>query len=99
MTPEFQAALDSKMLSFREWSASRAFNSCRLVQYWGPDLGGAIDIQLEEIEDQISGLFCEGFYVDWAQTRECIVLRVWEHGGPEPEWQDAFAETPILTYR
>jgi hypothetical protein len=99
MSPEFQAALDSKMFSFREWSSSRAFDSCRLVQYCGHDFCSAIDVSLEDIEDQISGLFCEGFYVDWAQSHECVVLRVWEYGGPEPKWVDVFAETPILTYR
>jgi hypothetical protein len=38
---------------------------------------------------------CEGFYVDWAAHERRIFLRVWEFGGPEPEWSTVFAERPL----
>ena len=37
----------------------------------------------------------EGFYVDWTEHENRLYLRVWEFGGPEPEWSKVFAEVPL----
>ena len=51
-----------------------------------------------DVEARIEGLVCEGFYVDWAEHESRLFLRVWEFGGPEPDWPSVFcgAITPSL---
>jgi hypothetical protein len=38
----------------------------------------------------------EGFQVDWSERQQRVYLRVWEFGGPEPEWPKVFAEQPLV---
>jgi len=96
MTPEFQAKLDTKLKEYRSWAHGRSVAVGRLVQYCGLQFMGAVDVAPEELEEQISGLVCEGFHVDWAEHNERTYLRVWEHPGPEPSWDLTFAEKDLL---
>ena len=59
--------------TFRRWAQGRDVSVCRLVQYVGVDLLGAIDVPLGEVESQIEGLVCEGFLVAWAQLCRVII--------------------------
>jgi hypothetical protein len=95
MDDQFRAKLDAKLAEYRAWSTGRDLASCRLVHYCGVDLGGAKSLHATEVESEIEGLVCEGFYVDWAEHENRLYLRVWEFGGPEPEWSKVFAEVPL----
>ena len=77
MNFEFQTKLDDKIKEFRFWVDGRSVAVARLVQYSGIEFLGAIDVAPKELEEQIVGLQCEGFYVDWAEHNERIYLRVW----------------------
>ena len=92
MDDNFRAKLGSQLDAFRNWSRGRDLGSCRLVQYLGVEMLGAIDVPLGHVESQIEGLICEGFSVDWAQDGSRMYLRAWEFGGPEPPWSKVFAE-------
>jgi hypothetical protein len=92
---DFRARLDAKLDTYREWFAKRKISNCRLVQFCGVEMIGALDIPLSEIQDRIEGLLCEGFYVDWAEDRGRLYLRVWEYGGPEPDWPNVFREESL----
>ena len=95
MTDAFHAKLQCKIADYHTWAAGRRLSGCRLVHYCGVDLLGAQDLLLTEVEASIAGLVCEGFYVDWAEDQGQLFLRVWEFGGPEPEWPKVFAEQPL----
>jgi hypothetical protein len=95
MDEQFRAKLDAKMAEYRDWSEGHALPLCRLVQYVGVDLVGAKSLPLSEVESEIEGLVCEGFYVDLAEHENRLYLRVWEFGGPEPDWSKVFAEVPL----
>lgn len=96
MNDDFHSKLESKLSAFREWSAGRKLSGCRLVHYCGVDLVGAQDVPPDEIESRLQGLVCEGFYVDWAEHNSRLYLRVWEFGGPEPDWAKVIAEQPLM---
>ena len=95
MDEQFRAKLNAKLAEYRGWSAGRNLSSCRLVQYCFGDLLGAISLSMDEVEPEIEGLVCEGFYVDWAEHEGRLYLRAWEYGGAEPEWPKVFAEVPL----
>jgi hypothetical protein len=95
MDERFRARLKSSIAEYRAWSAGRALSTCRLVQYCGVDLVGAKSPALADVEREIEALICEGLNVDWEAHRSCLYLRVWESGGPEPEWSNVFAEVPL----
>jgi hypothetical protein len=95
MNDAVRSKLQSQLAAFRDWSAGYELSACRLVRYCGVDLLGALDIPPNEIESRIEGLICEGFYVDWAEHRGRLYLRVWEYGGPEPDWAKVFSEQPL----
>ena len=96
MDENFKSRLDVKLGEFRGWFREHQTQSCRLVQYCGVDLVGALDIPVQDIESQIERLVCEGFYVDWTDQAHRLYLRVWEHGGPVPPWSRVFAEQPVV---
>ena len=96
MNFEFQTKLDDKIKEFRFWVDGRSVAVARLVQYSGIEFLGAIDVAPKELEEQIVGLQCEGFYVDWAEHNERIYLRVWEYPGPEPNWELVFEEKDLM---
>lgn len=95
MDEESRAKLDAKLAEFRSWSLGRGLTSCRQVHYCGVDLVGVKSLPLLEVESEIQSLACEGFYVDWREFEDCLYLRVWEFGGPEPQWSKVFAEVPL----
>ena len=95
MTPEFIAKLEAKLLEFHTWSRGRNFSGLRLVQYCGVEMIGAHDINLNEIDDRISGYVREGFYVGWAEQSGRLYLCVWEYPGPVPPWPRVFAEEDL----
>jgi len=88
--------IDSKLAEFNAWFKPKEIISCRLVQFCGNDLVGAIDVSLDEIELQISGLISEGFYVHWKVKAKVLYFKVFEYGGPEPTWENAFSETALI---
>src|SRR4051794_40867247 len=92
MNEAFHEKLLAKLNAFREWSRTRSFEGCRLVQYCGVEKLRAIDVPDEGIEPRIEGLVCVGFFVDWAGHGGRLYLRVWEYDGPEPPWPKVFAE-------
>jgi hypothetical protein len=96
MNSEFQAKLDAKIKEYRSWAHNKSVAVGRLVQYSGSEFLGAVDVAPEELEGQIVGLECEGFYVDWAEYNERIYLRVWEYPGPEPNWDLVFKEKDLM---
>ncbi|MCK7629496.1 hypothetical protein MZ018_16545 [Shewanella sp. JNE10-2] len=81
MNPEFEQKLNRKLAAFDAWANVSTFRECKLVQYCGVDLVGVIDVETDQIVDQITGLLCEGFYVDWKQNGSILYLRVYEFGG------------------
>jgi hypothetical protein len=95
MTEEFRRKLDAKLNTYRDWLRTHNPARCRRVQYCGIELVGASDVPIDEVESRIYGLLCEGFYVDWSDRGDQIVLRIWEFGGPEPDWQKVFNEQHI----
>jgi hypothetical protein len=98
MNGTFRSELNSRLESFRVWAASRSFSGCRLVHYCGADLVGAKDVPSPEVVVQIEELICEGFFVDWSDNNDRLYLRVWEFGGPEPDWAHVFAEKSLLGF-
>lgn len=95
MTPEFQQKLASRISDYRSWAAGKLEWSGRLVKYSGVQFVGAIDLAPDEIEDEITGLTCEGFNVDWNEHDGKVYLRAWEYPGPEPVWHLVFAEEDL----
>ena len=67
----------------------------RLVQYSGIEHIGSISIRPGEVGNQVQGLVCEGFYVKWSVNAGIGYLGVWEHPGPEPEWEMIYAESHL----
>lgn len=96
MTDAFRSKLQTKLSDYRSWSVGRRLSGCRLVQYCGVEMVGAQDVPLAEVESRIESLICRGFYVDWEQHQSRLFLRVWEFGGPEPEWAKVFAEQALI---
>jgi hypothetical protein len=90
MTPEFQQLLDRRLGDYRRWADGRSFSSARLVQYCGYDEPATLDIELSEVEDQITGLICEGYRVDWNIRGERMFLLVWESREEPPPWNEVF---------
>lgn len=95
MNPEVLKRISDAVASYRTWCQDRQFQNCRLVQYCGPDMIGAIDVPVAQIEAQIEGLLAEGFDVDWGSNGNQLYLRVWEFGGAEPDWQSVYAERSL----
>jgi hypothetical protein len=95
MEEAFRARLQAKLDGYQEWARGRTLSRCRLVQYSGVQLAGAHNVPIAEVESLIEQLVCEGFYVDWAEHEGQLVLKVWEFGGPEPEWSKVLDEQPL----
>lgn len=95
MDEAFRAKLQAKLNDYRDWSRGQTFSDCRLVQYCGARLAGAFHVPIAEVEQRIEELVCEAFYVDWAEHNGRLILRVWEFGGPEPQWPKVLAEQPF----
>lgn len=95
MTPEFEKKLNQKLAKYDKWASKNSFSQCRLVQFCGVEFVGAIDVELDQIVNQITGLLCEGFYVDWGIHNNSMYLRVYESGGPEPTWDQTIKEEPL----
>jgi hypothetical protein len=95
MDESFRLNLEAKLNAYREWLRTRSLTGCRWVQYCGIKMLHPIDVPMHEVENRIYELLCEGFYVDWAERGSQLVLRVWEFGGPEPDWDLVFAEQPL----
>ena len=95
MDAAFRSKIEKKLAEYREWSCSRRLSRCRLIHYVGLDLVGAIEIATSEIEAQIEGLVCDGFYVDWEENNGTLYRRVWEFDCPVPDWPSVFAERPL----
>jgi hypothetical protein len=91
MNPDVTKEIAKRLAEYRAWSSHQQFQSCRLVQYYGLDVG-AIDVPRSEIEAQTEGLLAEGFYADWSCHDTRLYLRVWEFGGDEPPWEYVYAE-------
>lgn len=95
MDDAFRSGLQTKLAGYDRWSCGRFFHGCRLIQYCGVEMVGAVDVPLAEVKSQIEGLVCEGFRVDWAEHKDKLYLRVWESDGPEPDWSKVVAEQPL----
>jgi hypothetical protein len=95
LVEQFRAKLDARLAEYRAWLTGRVLLSCRLVHYCSSDLVGAKSLPLDEVEPEIKGLICEGFYVDWAEHEARVYLRVWDFEGAPPEWPKVFAEVPL----
>lgn len=68
-----------------------------MVQYCGPEMIGSLSLEEKEIESRIKALICEGFYVEWNTKEDAsCFLRVWEFGGPEPDWKKVFEEVDLI---
>lgn len=96
MTPEFAAALDAKLQDYRAWAASRSAAVGRLVMYEGVHFMSAIDVPHDELEDEVEGLFCSGYRVDWSEHLHRIYLVAWEEAGPVLPWAQVYAETDLV---
>ena len=83
--------LVQKLAAYRDWIAGRELKSGECVQYCGVECMSIIEVPLKEVEQQITVLMEDALYVDWAEQNSVLYLRVWEHGGPEPEWSKVFA--------
>jgi hypothetical protein len=95
MNLEVTKKIEEKLAAYRTWRTGQQFQTCRLVQYCGSEMIGAIDVSRSEIEAQIQGLLAEGFYADWICHDAKLYLREWEFGGAEPEWRFVYAETDL----
>ena len=95
MTEDFRLRLQAKLAEYRTWSTGRDLSHCRLIHYSGVDLIGSKGLPRHEVEPEIEALLGEGYYVDWAEHQGRLYLRVWESGGPEPDWQKVFDERPL----
>ena len=94
INPDVTKEIAERLAAYRARSSDQQFQSCRLVQYCGPDVG-AIDVPRSEIEAQIEGSVTEGYYVDWSCQNARLYLRVWEFGGDEPAWEYVYAESNL----
>ena len=83
--------LIKKLAVYRTWLEERKLQSRVLVHYSGVSLIGVKELALDDVEKEITGLVEEAFYVDWTEHESKVYLRVWEYGGPEPEWAKVFA--------
>lgn len=97
MTPEFRAQLEAKLVSLRQFVATWPHNlsGARLVQYCAVDFLAAVDFPLEEIERQVTGSVCGGFFVDWICRNQLLYLRVFEFDRPKPSWERVFAQEDL----
>lgn len=95
MAPQLTGKAAAQLEAFRVWRTTHSFPRCRLVQYTGVDLVGALDVEPDDVEPEIAGLLAEGFRVDWLDGGAKIYLRVWEGTGPEPGWPDVIAGRPL----
>ncbi len=82
----------TRLPQYRRWLAEYAAVNARLVQFCGVECIGACDVPLAEVENRLINLWQEGFYVSWAIQGNTVFLRVYEYGGPEPDWQKVFTE-------
>ncbi len=88
-----QTKAEQRLQEFREWSRQHRFVRCRLVHYCGPEVAGAVDVPLDEIEGNIRGFVEEGFGADWAlKDMDCLVLVCWESWKLPLEWDCIFGE-------
>jgi hypothetical protein len=87
--------LDAKVAEYRAWSIGKPIATGRLVKYTGVQFAGAIDVPADELEEEVTGLVCEGFYVNWREHAGRTYLCAWEYPGPEPEWHLVFAEKDL----
>lgn len=90
MNEEVQNKIESAKKSFNEWQVRHQCSSARLVQYCGVEHVGTIAVAIDDVPNQLEGLIGEGFYVDWMNQGDEIVMRAWEYGGPEPDWGKVF---------
>lgn len=95
MTTEFAAALKQRIEAYRTFAADASITSCRLVHYCGVNRPNAMNVPLDQIEDQIAGCICEGFLVNWMYRDHRLYLCVQEPDGPIPEWSKVVAEEAI----
>jgi hypothetical protein len=85
-----------KVEKFKQWYKNKLLPKGRLIQYCGRERAGAFDFPVEEAEREIEGLLAEAFYVDWSERQNQLYLKVWEFGGPEPSWENVYAEVKLL---
>ena len=96
MSPEFAAALNAKLEAYRSWAATRPRVPGRLVKYEGVQFGGAIDVPLDELIEEVEGLFCEGYRVDWSEHKGRIYLVAWEGDESGPDWDLIYQEKDLV---
>lgn len=95
MTEEFEFKLKKAIDAYERWVGNRKFSSCRLVHYAGVDRPNAVDVELDEVLNQISGCLAEGFYIDWYEQDSRLYLCVQEPDCPVPSWEKVVAEEAI----
>lgn len=95
MPPRLAGSFAARLAAFQAWLALHPFSHCRLVQYSGVDLVGAMDVEPSDVEAQIAGLLAEGFRVDWLDRDQKLFLRIWEGRCPEPGWDAVLAARPL----
>lgn len=96
MTPEFAEALKAKMDAFLSWSSHRPAAAGRLVKYEGVQFVGAIDVPFDELSEEVEGLFCEGYALDWSEHLGRIYLVAWEATDPVVPWELIYQEKDLV---
>jgi hypothetical protein len=86
----------SKLEELRAFMSSRPFNACRLVHYAGLGTPNAIDVELADIEAQVTGCLGEGFLVAWNTNANRLFLCVQEPDCPLPAWDKVFREESVV---
>ncbi|WP_156370742.1 MULTISPECIES: hypothetical protein [unclassified Acidovorax] len=96
MTPEFAEALKAKMDAFLSWSSHRPAADGRLVKYEGVLFVGAMDVPFDELSEEVEGLFCEGYALDWSEHLGRIYLVAWEATDPVVPWELIYQEKDLV---
>lgn len=79
---------DKQKIAVELWASSLHTDSIFAVQYSGPEMVFTFPIPIQDIGDQVHGLICEGFHIQWNIIEDEPLLCIWEYPGPKPEWPE-----------
>ena len=90
----------NRLAIFRSWARDHSYQRCRLVYYCGFEFADAIDVPVENVEQEIIGcssddFVSDGLNVDWQLNGECLVIAIWESWDLPLDWRAIFEERDL----